>query len=141
MKNQDTGFYLKIINDEIVKRRNLELKKYDLYCSQTEFLKYLLKCDDEKASLKQIMNHFNLQHPTVIGVMQRLEKNGFVISFKEKKMRLYKVTQKAYELKKTLSEGRIKMEATLNSAFSENELEQFKFLLQKLYLHLLEGSK
>lgn len=143
MKNTDVGFYFKKINDEMIKRMNPYLKKYDLHFSQAEVLRYLLKNKEEKVTLQQIMNHFNLQHPTVIGIMQRLEKKDFIISYndeEDKRVRLYKLTDKAYEFKTTLKNNKMKMEKTFRQALTNEEIIQLKGLLDKLYAYLVEGG-
>ena len=143
MQNKGIAFYFKKINEEMTKKMNIALKKYDLHFSQLEALLFIFKCENQTASLQQIKNHFNLAHPTVIGIMKRLEAKGFVKSFtdqKDKRIRLYKLTDKAYDFKSKSIIGRKNVESNFEKSLSQEEYYQLKLLLNKVYLNLIEGG-
>ena len=67
------GFYMKKINDYIHADANERLKKLDLTYSQMHILIYILRCGGSSVRQKDILHYFNISHPTVVGLLKRME--------------------------------------------------------------------
>lgn len=135
MKQQDIGFLLKQINDKMKISADASLKEIGLTISQTMVLGFL----DEKggqATQKEIENHLKVAHPTVVGIVSRLEKNGFLSCHVDKEDRRNKivcVTDKAVKSSKKMYQGREESERRLLQSLSDEEVQELRRLL--LILH------
>ena len=65
---------LKQISNAFVKDANRTLKRIGLTVSQAEILLFLYHTRIQEVSQRDIESHFGLQHPTVIGLLERLRK-------------------------------------------------------------------
>ncbi len=133
--NQDAGFLIKRISDTMDKHANRALKKDDLTFAQGKLLVYLIEHRDQKTSQKDIERYFSVSHPTVIGLLKRMEDKDLVrISTDDAdgRVRLVNLTVKA---EKSLQNMRIffdEMEVALLQGLDDCEVVQFKRLLKKV---------
>lgn len=78
--NRDIGYLIKQIDDCLHKKANQELESLGLTFSQVRVL--LLMREREKARLltshKDIEESLGIAHPTVLGLLRRLETKGFI---------------------------------------------------------------
>lgn len=73
-----------------------------------------------------------VSHPTVVGIVSRLEKNGFVVcSFDEKDRRnkIVCATNKALNTTDSMIIGKRKMEESLTNGLSEAELAELRRII------------
>ena len=80
MKHNNTGFYIKRISDYIESDANRALEQYGITCSQARVLSFLLKSQGKVTIQKDIENYLEIKHPTVIGILQRMEAKGLIVS-------------------------------------------------------------
>ena len=78
MVRENLEFYFKRINDALISYVNNELRDLDLTFSQMEVLQLLFERKGENIYQKDIEKHFNLSHPTVIGILKRLQAKDLV---------------------------------------------------------------
>ena len=92
----------KMIGEGFKQRFNTVLKKYDLTFSQFGVICYLREHKDEKIYIKKLGEVFNLTHPTVVGIINRLEEKGFIETrpdSENKRYRIITLTAKGMEFK------------------------------------------
>lgn len=77
MNNQHIGYLLKSITDKIKIRADANLKDHNLTLTQSRVLAYLSSRDGQ-ATQKEIEDFLDVSHPTVVGIVTRMERNGFV---------------------------------------------------------------
>ena len=77
MLKNDVGYLIKSINDKLKVRADAELKKYHLTMSQSRVLIYL-RSRGGQATQKEIETFLDVAHPTVVGLVSRMEQNGYV---------------------------------------------------------------
>ena len=78
----------------------------------------------------------DVAHPTVVGIVNRLEKKGYLnchLDENNKRNKMVCSTCEAEKLLNKMYEGRRAAEQRLLHSFSENEVAQAKKLLEKLY--------
>jgi len=132
----EIGFYFKKIHDSFVKTANAELKNWDLTFSQMEFLIYLLDHSTDKVTHKNFEQHFNLKHPTVIGILKRLEKKELIevtINKDDRRSRIINTTEKADEIERVLTELKSGFDELITQGLSEVEIQLLSQLLCKVY--------
>lgn len=72
------GPRVKRISNALDRKRTLDLEDMDLTSSQGLVLGYLTHRRGEPVYPVDIGKHFGLSHPTVTGILQRLEAKGFI---------------------------------------------------------------
>ena len=85
---------------------------------------------------KEIEVFLDVAHPTVVGIVNRLEKKGYLnchLDENNKRNKMVCSTCEAEKLLNKMYEGRRAAEQRLLHSFSENEVAQAKKLLEKLY--------
>lgn len=128
-------FKFKMIGEGFKQRFNNDLRKYDLTFSQFGLICYLQNKQDEKVHIKEIGEVFNLTHPTVVGLVNRLEEKGFIETKPDpdnKRYRLVTLTGKGSEIKEEMDRGRDEMEELVLKGFSEEESKELRRLLDKV---------
>ncbi len=134
MNEKDIGFLVKRLTDKIKTSVDALLKKHDLTFSQTMIIEYLSE-NGGRASQKEIENYLQVSHPTIVGIVSRLEKNGFVTCFTDEKDRRNKIvlaTDKALSMVDVMHDDKSKMEKRLTKGLSEAEIAEFRRIIDIL---------
>ena len=132
MDERDIGLLIKRLADKIKISVDVLLKEQGLTFSQTMVVGFLCGQKDGKATQKEIEDHMQVSHPTVVGIVSRLEKNGFVTCYTDEKDRRNKIvcaTDKALNTVDAMRVGRRQMEERLTKGLSEEELAEFRRMI------------
>ena len=76
-RNEDIGYLIHKIDNKIKTNIDNHFKIHDLTFSQSQVL-HLLSKNGGTVNQKQLQTMMNVSHPTMVGLVQRLESNGFV---------------------------------------------------------------
>ena len=109
-------------------------RKHGLTYSQVHVLSFVQACGGS-ATQKEIEIYLDVSHPTIVGLVSRLEKSGFVTSHVDENNRRNKivcVTKKAQQTRESLEIERQKTERRLEQALGQQEREQLMHLLSQL---------
>jgi MarR family transcriptional regulator, repressor for mepA len=139
MKHNNTGFYIKRISEYIESDANRALEQYGITCSQARVLTFLLKRQDKTTIQKDIEKYFEIKHPTVIGILQRMEAKGLIVSSVDpgdKRQKIITLTDSAFKLEKTIADHVEDAEQRMAEGMTEEELETIKQLLYKVYKNI-----
>lgn len=143
-KEKDIGFLLKQINIQIRKELDNNLLEYDLTTSQCRILFFIHFRKDEKTALKDIENHMQVTHPTVVGIVKRLEEKGFVSTTsdpEDHRVKLVKTTEKTTQVIKRLEQKRKKMDERLLDGFTETEVKELRQMLDRIAGNLKKNKE
>ena len=77
MEQFQIGCLLKMITDKIKIQADANLAQHDLTLTQSRVLGYLAR-NGGTATQKEIEGFLQVSHPTVAGIISRMEQNGFV---------------------------------------------------------------
>ncbi len=135
MENVDLGHKFRIIHECFKANGNARMKKFDLTQTQMNILMYIFIHGDG-VSQREIEKHFELKHSTVIGILGRMEKNGFIkisVSPLDKRQRLITLLKKAYDVQAYCDAERSYIEGKFNNRLSEEERNTLRQLLDKVY--------
>lgn len=135
---EDVGYLLKQLNDRLRVQADCSFKECDLTFSQVRVLEVLRK-NGGQASQKTIEETLGVAHPTVVGIVSRLEKNGFVSCHMDQADRRSKIvceTEKALENHRKHRRAMQKTEERLLAGFSEEEIRELKRMLRHLYQNM-----
>ena len=140
--DSSSGFEFKRIHLAIEARINNDLKEKGLTFSQMGVLRCLFHNSDRETTQKDIENYLSLKHPTVVGIIRRLEKNGFV-SVSENpgpgKSKIVSLTEKGQATKNSMKESREAWEKLMLEGFSKSEAETLKTLLERVRRNVSGG--
>ena len=136
MKN-DVGYRIKRINDKLAVRADAELKQYHLTLSQGRVVLYLSSRGGQ-ATQKEIETFLGVAHPTVVGLVSRMEQSGYVTCWpcEDGRNKNVKLTVQAEALDKDMQRNRLESEQMLLSPLSPEEREQLRKLLITVAEHL-----
>lgn len=132
----DIGFLLKVIQENADRHANQIFKPVDLTSSQVRVLKFLRERGKEKTSQKEIEEYLQVSHPTVVGIVQRLEHKGFVrteFDGEDKRKKYVYLTQKENELYEQMRNSHDTMENLLTKDMTAHQIEQLRELLTMVY--------
>lgn len=141
-EERDIGFLFKQINLMIKKEIDKNLIKYDLTTSQSRVLFFVYFRGDDKTSMKDIEEHMKVTHPTVIGIVKRLEEKGFVATAsdpEDRRVKLVIITQKTTKMIKKLDQGKRRMDEKLLKGFTEQEAKELRRMLSMIEDNLKEA--
>lgn len=142
-KERDIGLLLKQINKQIKKRFDKDLQEYDLTLSQSRVLFFLGFREEEKTSLKDIEEHLQVTHPTVVGIVKRLEEKGFVITESDsadRRVKLVFITEKTKGMIQNIDKRGKMMDKKLLKGFSDQEIRELRRMLSIIEHNLEEDT-
>lgn len=138
---REIGYLLKILNEKLKSRANRLLKANGLTIAQMETMWYI-HSHGGQAAQKDIEQFFHISHPTVTGILSRMEKNGFITSSRDpadRRVRIVHTTARADGFRALSVENKKHMEETLSKGFSEEGLEEIRQGLRRMVRNLDEN--
>ena len=133
------GYLIKSINDKIKVHADADLKSHHLTLAQSRILVYLQACDGKKATQKEIESYLSVSHPTVVGIVSRMEKNGFLTTMtdpKDRRNKIVRLTQEAEDTGRNMDCVISNMEKKMLSPLSEEQIAQLTDMLESIYKNL-----
>ena len=138
MKNRDIGYYIKTINDKLKVRADADLKDRDLTLAQSRILRYLDECGG-KTTQKEIERYMEVTHPTVVGIISRMEQKGYLVCWmdpEDKRNKIVSLTEKSSALSKEMKNHVEETERKMLRSFSEEQVHQLLEMLSVIYQNL-----
>ena len=135
MNTNRIAVLIKTASIEFDKMANPILADYDLTASQCRILKFLFLQQNQSARIVDIEKECAITHPTVLGLLDSLEKKGFILKItnpKDARSKLISLTPKAKAMQHELEIVVAKIDHTWVEHLSEQERKELQKLLQKL---------
>ena len=139
----EIGMLIKQISFQMRTHADTDLRKCDLTWSQAHLLRHLAKAGGQM-SQKQIEKELEISHPTVVGLVQRLETKGFVESFtdeKDRRIKMVRLTEQAREHQHFMEERFREKEKLMTRGMSEEDVKELVRLLKILHANLESGKE
>lgn len=105
---------------------------------------YYLCENDEEIYQKDIEKYFNIRRSTATGLLNSLEKNGYITKEpveNDKRMKKIKATEHAYSTVEKIDNHVIQLEKIMLDGIDEKEVKQFRNTISKMTLNLVKESK
>lgn len=137
------GFYLKKINDFLLTSVNAHLKELDLTFSQFHVLMYILHGTDAAVLQKDIEQYFVLKHPTVVGLLKRMEKKGLIsieANPDDRRGNLVTASPKGKSIGEEMIKGRDDMDEFITRDLTAQQKRDLKELLRIIYTKTCIGD-
>lgn len=137
MLKNDVGYLIKSINDKLAARADAELKQFNLTMSQCRVFLYLSSRGGQ-ATQKEIETFLDVAHPTVVGLVSRMEQNGYVTCWpcEDGRNKYVKLTPQAEAIDKDMQRNQLENEERLLAPLSPEDREQLRDLLLTVAEHL-----
>ena len=138
MMKSDVGYLFKSINDKLTVKVDAELKQFNLTMSQCRVFLYLSSRGGQ-GTQKEIETFLGVSHPTVVGLVSRMEQNGYVMCWpcEDGRNKNVKLTPKAEDIDKDMKKNMQANEQKLLEPLSPEESEKLRDLLLKVVQHLV----
>ena len=138
MDVKEIGYLIKSINDKIKFQADATLKERGLTFAQCRVLGFLHE-HGGKATQKQIEENFEISHPTVVGLVARAEKNGYLATWfdpADGRSKLVRLTEKAEHMGQEMDRVIRQQEAAMTHGLSPEEVRELKRMLAVIYKNL-----
>ena len=144
-EDNDISLLIKKISEDINKKCNNDLKAWGITLSQVRILGYVKfrQEDGLLTSQKDIENHFEVSHPTVVGVLNNLKEKGLITTSadeNDKRIRRVFVTPKENEFHSYITKTTLETNTQLLYGISFEEQQVLLKLLQKIKKNIQKGN-
>lgn len=132
------GYLIKTINDKIKVKADADLNAYELTLSQSRVLTFL-NSKDGQATQKEIEDFLEVSHPTVVGIVSRMEQNGYVTTWlapKQQRSKMVRLTAKAQTIAEELVRMVQNQEATMLRGLTQEQITELTKMLRIIYDNL-----
>ena len=140
--DREIGFYLKKLFQTMEKELNKDLENIDLTSMQAHVLIYLYKNKNNVTNQRDIERKFALTNPTVNGILNRLEKKGFIkrlVSHIDARNKEISLTDKSISLINDMKKSAIKLENKMTLGIEKDELDIFYRVIKKMFNNVEGG--
>ncbi len=138
MQKRDIGYLIKNIHDKLKAKADADLKHYNLTLAQSRVLAYL-HSNGGQATQKEIEVFLEVSHPTVVGIVSRMEQNGHVtsrIDEQDKRNKIVKLTEAAEALVMDMEQDISANERKMLDSLSEEDAQRLREMLLAVYKNL-----
>ena len=138
MLERDIGYLIKNINDKLKVKADADLKQYNLTLTQSRVFAFLHN-NGGQATQKEIEVFLEVSHPTVVGIVSRMEQNGHVTTWideQDKRNKIVKLTEQAETLGMDMEHDISVNEEKMLSSLSEPDVEHLREMLLTIYKNL-----
>ena len=134
----DIGYLVKILSERMQAKAAKRMKEKNLTLAQIQTMIFI-HSHDGSVSQKAIEKFLQVSHPTVVGIVSRMEKNGYVTTHQDEKDHRNKIvctTQKADICRDEAQKEQKRLKEDLCHGMTEEEVSELKRLLMMLYHNL-----
>ena len=136
-KKREIGLEIKTVSN-LIKRRFIEgceEDKRELTRTQSWIIRYIYINNDREIFQRDIEKEFQIRRSTATGLLQLLEKNGYILrEFVSHDARLKKLvlTNKEIRIQENIEKRIEEIEGTLSKDLSEEEISTFYSIMDKI---------
>ncbi|MGN1103240.1 MAG: MarR family winged helix-turn-helix transcriptional regulator [Candidatus Coproplasma sp.] len=138
MNRHHIGYLIKSINDKLKIKADEDLKNHSLTLSQSRIVVFLAE-KGGTATQKEIEEELSVSHPTVVGLVSRMEQNGIVHTYFDDNSRSKAVslTEHAITVAKDMECTINENESSMLAGLTDEEIKTLERTLASV-LHNLE---
>lgn len=132
---KNPGRMIKIISDRMKANGEASLKKKNLTFMQSGIIRYLGR-HNGRATQKEIEDYLHVTHPTVVGIISRMENNGYLKCYTDstdKRQKVVEMTDSAHALAEEICREIELHEREMVDGFSSSEIDELMSFLEHIY--------
>lgn len=125
------GYLIKQITDKLKVSVDASLKTRNLTLAQARVLEYISD-KGGKVTQKAIEEYLDVSHPTVVGIVTRMEKNGYLVCYvdrEDKRNKIVELTEQAVRISHEIQGERIAQEEKILTGLTEEDIENLRRML------------
>lgn len=142
IEKNDIGRCIHILSRQTKRKIDEAVAGYHVTAVQCDFIGFIAKRNKTgKVYAKDIERRFNMRRATVAEILSLMEKNGLIerkSRSEDARLKEILLTDKSLEIKKNIDKEIKKVEKTLRKGLTEEELKNFKNILDKMSKNLEE---
>lgn len=138
MNARGVGYLIKRINDKLKVKADADLKRHELTLAQSRVLAFL-NSEDGRATQKEIEDFLEVSHPTVVGIVSRMEQNGFVTAWldpENRRNKIVQLTESSHEIGADLDRTIQEQESSMLRGLSQAQISELEKMLTLIYKNL-----
>lgn len=138
MSQKDIGYLIKNINDKLKVKADADLKHSKLTLTQSRVLAFL-DSKGGQATQKEIEVYLEVSHPTVVGIISRMQKNGHLrcwVDETDRRNKVVALTEQARSFGEEMEQKIVANEKMLLASLSEDDVKKLKQMLLVMYNNL-----
>ncbi len=131
MGRQPIGYLMKQITDKMKAAADADLKIKKLSLSQIRVLEYI-SGKGGAATQKSIEDYLGVSHPTVVGIISRMERNGYLVCYldkADKRNKIAELTEQATLIAQEIGSEISSQEEKLLRGLTQEEIESLHRIL------------
>lgn len=137
--SNDIGYLLKLLNDKVRLRADEIFTPLGITISQSRVIEYVYDRGELKTCQKDIEEYLDVSHPTVIGLLKRLEAKGLLVILpdeSDRRQKIVTITEEARKLNRYISQNRNAIEDDLLRGVGEESRKELERMLRLLYRNI-----
>ncbi len=138
MEVRHIGYLMKVINDKMKVKADKDLKSHNLTLSQSRVLAFL-NSRGGTATQKEIEEFLEVSHPTVVGIVSRMEQNHHVVTWmdsKDRRNKMVQLTQDARGIGQNMDEMISSQEEIMLKGLTTEQVIELERMLTIIYKNL-----
>ncbi|MBQ1399040.1 MAG: MarR family transcriptional regulator [Lachnospiraceae bacterium] len=138
MKEKNIGYLIKIISDKLRMRADADMVEHNLTLSQCRVHAYLNHHDGE-ATQKEIETFMEVSHPTVVGIISRMERAGHVVTRTDetdKRNKIVRLTDESRAMGWEIEQTTLAREKAMLAPLTEEEVAELRRMLEIIYQNI-----
>lgn len=135
---QRIGYQFKLISDKLKVHADADLKNQGLTLAQSRVLTFLNE-QDGIATQKEIEDYLQVSHPTVVGLVSRMEQNELVETWfdpENRRNKMVRLTEKSKKIGENMDEVTEQHDKALLNGLSEQEQAELNRMLNIILKNL-----
>lgn len=141
MEDRKLGYLIKNINDKLKTKADADLKEHNLTLSQCRVLEFL-NSRGGQATQKEIEDFLEVSHPTVVGIVNRMEQNGHLtcwVDGKDRRNKIVQITPQSAAFAHSMTQRIDDSEARMLQSLTQEEIETVIKALRVIYQNIKES--
>lgn len=138
------GYFFKLIDNRLRANADAGLSKLGLTFAQSHILRFLAESGG-RATQKEIEDYAHVSHPTVVGIVMRMEQGGFLTTCTDpadKRNKIVSLTDKAKDINLEIRRSIDMSEREILKSFTDEETEQLRGYLSRICKNLgIDGGQ
>lgn len=142
MQTKHIGYLLKNINDKLKLNADQDLKEHDLTFTQSRVLAFLNSRSDI-ATQKEIEDFLEVSHPTVVGIVSRMEQKGHLTTWLDplnRRNKMVQLTPKAKEIGSNMDRMINAQDAKMLNGLTPEQITGLHQMLTVIYQNLCNSE-
>lgn len=138
MRTRHIGYLLKSIHDKLKTKADNDLKTHHLTLTQSRVLAFL-NSKGNVATQKEIEDFLEVSHPTVVGIVSRMEQNGHVTTWidpENRRNKMVQLTEHAQIIGKDMDCIINAQEEQMLCGLTAEQVTELEHMLQIIYKNL-----